>query len=419
VPSTLAEKILASHAGVKEAHPGDILIVPVSLIMTNEVSGSLAIQEFLRIGVKNVFDPKRIIMVPDHNAPSRNVASAELIKQVREFCREQGILFPDVGRMGIEHVLIPELGLVLPGDIAIGGDSHTIAWGALGAFATGMGSTDIAAAMATGDTFLKVPPTIRIVYRGKARKWVMGKDFILHMLGNIGVDGATYSAIEFTGEAIDNLSMEGRFTMALMAVEAGAKAGLFRVDDKTENFIRPRATRAYRAFEPDPDAHYERTIEFDVSNLEPLVALPHSPANGKPISEIGNVKVDQVIIGCCTNGRLEDLQVAAGILKGRKVHPQIRCIVIPATQEIYLNALRAGFIETFIRAEAAVSTPTCGPCVGCHMGIIADGERCLATTNRNFVGRMGGTKSEIFLSNPAVAAASAVMGRIGSPEELD
>lgn len=415
---TYAEKLLAAVAGRESVSPGDILTVPVDLIMTNEPSGILAIREFQKIGAKKVFDPTKIIMLPDHNNPAKDIASAEQTKQVREFCRQQRIMFPEVGRMGIEHVLIPELGLVLPGDMALGADSHTVAWGALGAFATGVGSTDAAAAMATGETWLKVPPSIKIVYHGTPAKWVMGKDLILHTISNIGVDGATYSAIEFVGEAIDALSLDSRFTMALMSVEAGAKAGLFKVDEKTLNFIKPRAKRSYNVYTPDEDAHYEKVIEYDVSTLEPQVAFPHLPSNTRPIGQVGKVELDQVLIGFCTNGRMEDLQVAARILKGRKVHPRVRCLIFPATQQIYLQALTEGLIETFVRAEAAVSMPTCGPCVGGHTGIIADGERCLATTNRNFVGRMGGMKSEIYLSNPAIAAASAVAGRIASPEEI-
>lgn len=415
---TFSEKILASHVRQKKVIPGDLINVPVDFIMSNEVSGQLALREFRRIGVDKVFDPKKIIMMPDHNSPSKDIASAEQAKEVRDFCHEQGIQFLEVGRMGIEHVVVPELGLVVAGDLVIGADSHTIAWGALGAFATGMGSTDVAVAMATGETWLKVPPTIKIAYRGSLGKWVGGKDLILHTLTDIGADGAVYSAIEFVGEAIDALSMDGRFTMAIMSVEAGAKAALFRVDGKTLDYMKARAKHPYTVYEPDVDAQYVQVIEYDVSTLEPQVAFPHSPANARPMSRVGDIEINQVLIGCCTNGRLEDLRIAAQILKGKKVHPRVRCIVIPGSQEVYLGALTEGLIETFIRAEAAVSTPTCGPCVGGHMGILADGERCLSTTNRNFVGRMGGMKSEIYLANPAVAAASAVAGRIASPDEI-
>jgi 3-isopropylmalate/(R)-2-methylmalate dehydratase large subunit len=320
--------------------------------------------------------------------------------------------------MGIEHVLLPEKGLVLPGDVVIGADSHTCTYGALGAFATGMGSTDIAAAMATGDIWMKVPPTILFIYQGRLGKWVGGKDLILSTIGDIGVDGALYSAMEFTGEAVDSLSMDGRFTMANMAIEAGAKAGIFHVDDKTLDYIKPRAKRDYTVYEPDKDAKYARVIEYDVSNLEPQVALPHLPANTRPISQMGEIKIDQAVIGSCTNGRIKDLRIAAKILEDREINRGVRCIVIPGSQQVYLDALKEGLIETFIKAGAIVSTPTCGPCLGGHMGILAAGERCISTTNRNFVGRMGSPKSEVYLSNPAVAAASAIAGRIVSPEEI-
>jgi 3-isopropylmalate/(R)-2-methylmalate dehydratase large subunit len=300
----------------------------------------------------------------------------------------------------------------------VGADSHTCTYGAIGAFATGMGSTDIAAAMATGDIWMKVPPTIKLIYHGELGNWVVGKDLILYTIGDIGVDGALYSAMEFTGDAIDALSMEGRFTMANMAIEAGAKAGLFRVDNKTQLYIKSRAKRDYLVYEADNNAEYARVIEYDASGIEPQISLPHSPANARPVSQVGNIEIDQAVIGSCTNGRIEDLRLAAHILKRRKVHPRVRCIVIPGTQQVYLDALNEGFIEIFIKAGAVVSTPTCGPCLGGHMGVLADGERCISTTNRNFVGRMGSTKSEVYLSNPAVAAASAVAGRIISPEDI-
>jgi len=308
--------------------------------------------------------------------------------------------------------------MVLPGDVVIGADSHTCTGGALGAFATGMGSTDIAAAMATGDIWMKVPPTLKFIYHGKLRKWVGGKDLILYTIGDIGVDGALYSAMEFSGPAIDSLSMDGRFTMANMAIEAGAKAGLFKVDDKTIDYVKPRARRAYKVYQPDSDAEYARVMEYDVAKIEPQVALPHSPANARPVSQVGDIEIDQVLIGSCTNGRLEDLEIAAGIIKGRKIHPGVRCIVIPGSQQVYLDALKEGLMEIFISAGAVVTTPTCGPCLGGHMGVLADGERCLSTTNRNFVGRMGSPESEVYLANPAVAAASAITGKITSPEEI-
>jgi 3-isopropylmalate/(R)-2-methylmalate dehydratase large subunit len=415
---TLTEKILAVHSDKKKVSPGEFINVRVDLILANDITAPIAIREFQRIGVDKVFDAKRVVMVPDHFIPGKDIASAEQAKLMREFCYEHGTLYFEVGQMGIEHVLLPEQGLVLPGEVAIGADSHTCTYGALGAFATGMGSTDIAAAMATGDIWMKVPPTIKLVYHGSLGEWVGGKDLILYTIGDIGVDGALYSAMEFTGEAIDDLSMDGRFTMANMAVEAGAKAGLFRVDNKTQLYIKSRAQRPYNVYEPDNDTEYSRVIEYDVSALEPHVALPHSPANVKPISRVGNIEIDQAVIGSCTNGRLEDLRIAAQILKGRKVHPRVRCIIIPGSQQVYLDALTQGPIEIFIGAGAVVSTPTCGPCLGGHMGVLADGERCISTTNRNFVGRMGSPKSEVYLSSPAVAAASAIMGRIASPEEV-
>jgi 3-isopropylmalate/(R)-2-methylmalate dehydratase large subunit len=337
---------------------------------------------------------------------------------MRDFCYQQGTIYFDVGQMGIEHALLPEQGLVLPGEVIIGADSHTCTYGALGAFATGMGSTDIAVAMATGDIWMKVPPTIKFVYHGKLGKWVGGKDLILYTIGQIGVDGALYSAMEFIGEAIDALPMDGRFTMANMAIEAGAKAGIFRVDKKTLDYVKSRATRKYMVYEPDKSASYAQVVEYDVSSLEPQVALPHLPSNARPVSKVGKIEIDQAVIGSCTNGRLEDLRLAARVLKGRKVHPRVRCIVIPGTQQIYLNALAEGLIEEFIKAGAAVSTPTCGPCLGGYMGVLAGGERCVSTTNRNFIGRMGSPKSEVFLANPAVAAASAILGRIASPDEI-
>ena len=414
---TLAEKILAAHTDRKKVSPGEFINVRVDLILANDITAPIAIKEFQRIGIDKVFDSNKVVMVPDHFMPNKDIASAEQAKVMRDFAREQGIIHFEVGQMGIEHVLLPEQGLVLPGDVVIGADSHTCTYGALGVFATGMGSTDIAAAMATGDIWMKVPPTIKLIYHGRLGKWVGGKDLILYTIGQIGVDGALYSAMEFTGEVIDGLSMDGRFTMANMAIEAGAKAGLFRVDDTTLDYIKPRAKRPYTVYEPDDD-EYSQIMECDVSSLEPQVALPHSPANTRPVSQVGNIEIDQAVIGSCTNGRLEDLRLAAQILKGKKVHPRVRCIIIPGSQQVYLDALTEGLIETFIRAGAVVSTPTCGPCLGGHMGVLADGERCISTTNRNFIGRMGSPKSEVYLSNPAIAAASAVSGRITSPEEI-
>ncbi|MFC1908414.1 3-isopropylmalate dehydratase large subunit [Chloroflexota bacterium] len=414
----LAEKILAAHADKEKVDPGEFINVRADLVMANDITAPIAIREFRRIGVDKVFNPTKIVMLADHFVPNKDIASAEQVKLMREFCREQGITFFEVGQMGIEHVLLPEQGLVLPGDVVLGADSHTCTYGALGAFATGMGSTDIAAAMATGDIWMKVPPTIKFVYQGSLGKWVGGKDLVLYTIGDIGVDGALYSAMEFTGDAVDSLSMDGRFTMANMAVEAGAKAGLFRVDNKTQLYIKSRAKRDYLVYESDNDAEYAQTIEYDVSSIEPQVSLPHSPANARPVSQLKNIEIDQAVIGSCTNGRLEDLRIAAGILKGKKVHPRVRCIIIPGSQQVYLDALIEEFAETFIRAGAVVSTPTCGPCLGGHMGVLAEGETCISTTNRNFVGRMGSPKSEVYLANPAVAAASAIMGRIAHPDEV-
>ncbi len=415
---TLAEKILAAHAGKARVTPGDLVNVRVDLVLANDITAPIAIKEFRRIGVGRVFDPQRVVMVPDHFTPNKDILSAEQAKVVREFALEQGLVYFEVGRMGIEHVLLPEQGLVLPGDVVIGADSHTCTYGALGAFSTGMGSTDIASAMASGEIWMKVPTTIRFIYRGRLPQWVGGKDLILYTIGDIGVDGALYSAMEFAGEAVAMLSMDGRFTMANMAIEAGAKAGIFEVDDKTTEYVRGRARRSYKVYEPDRDADYHRVVEYDVSGLEPQVACPHTPANTKPVSEVGEVVIDQVVIGSCTNGRLEDLRIAAQVLRGRQVHPGVRCIVIPGTQSVYLEALREGLVEVFVDSGVAVSTPTCGPCLGGYMGVLAAGERCVSTTNRNFVGRMGSPESEVYLSSPAVAAASAVAGRIVSPVEV-
>jgi 3-isopropylmalate/(R)-2-methylmalate dehydratase large subunit len=414
----LAEKILAAHADKREVAPGEFINVRVDLIVSNDITAPIAIREFRRLGVSKVFDPSKIVMVPDHFVPNKDILSAEQARLMRDFCREHGIRYFEVGQMGIEHVLIPEQGLVLPGDCAIGADSHTCTYGAVGAFATGMGSTDIAAAMATGDIWMKVPPTIKFVYHGALGKWVGGKDLILYTIGDIGVDGALYAAMEFTGGAIDELSMDGRFTMANMAIEAGGKAGLFHVDNRTQLYIKSRAKRDYLVYEPDSDASYARVIEYDVSTIEPQVSMPHSPANARPVRQVGDVKIDQAVIGSCTNGRIEDLRLAAQIFKKHRVHPGVRCIIIPGTQQVYLDALAEGLIEIFIKAGAAVSTPTCGPCLGGHMGVLAEGERCVSTTNRNFVGRMGSAKSEVYLANPAVAAASAVAGRIAGPDEV-
>jgi len=415
---TIAEKILAAHSGRDKVSPGEFINVRVDLVLSNDITAPLAINEFHKLGVTKVFNPKKIVMVPDHFCPNKDILSAEQAKLMREFAKKYELTYFEVGRMGIEHVLLPEKGLVLPGDVVVGADSHTCTYGALSAFATGMGSTDIAVAMATGEIWMKVPKTILFIYNGRLRKWVGGKDLILHTINKIGVDGALYSAMEFIGESITNLSMDGRFTMANMAIEAGGKVGIFRVDDKTLKYIEARAKRSYQVYDSDGDAEYSKVIEYDVSEIEPQIAFPHLPSNVKPISQVGEIAIDQVVIGSCTNGRLDDLRLAAQVLNARRVHPNLRCIVIPGSQQVYLDAIHEGLIETFIKAGSVVSTPTCGPCLGGYMGVLASGERCVSTTNRNFIGRMGSPKSEVYLANPAIAAASAVLGRIGSPEEI-
>ena len=415
---TLSERILAAHCGKASVSPGDFLSVRTDLVLSNDITAPIAIREFERLGVPTVFDPKKIVMVPDHFCPNKDIQSAEQAKMMREFARKHKLVYFEVGEMGIEHVILPEKGLVLPGEIVVGADSHTCTYGALGAFATGMGSTDIAIAMATGEIWMKAPPTIKFMFHGKLGRWVGGKDLILYLIGDIGVDGALYSALEFHGEAVDKLGMDGRFTMSNMAIEAGGKAGLFHVDDKTRRYLKGRTSRKYTEYCSDPDAAYARVIEYDAAKIEPQVAFPHLPSNTKPISQVGEIGIDQVVIGSCTNGRIDDLRLAASILKGRKVDPHLRCIILPGSQQVYLDALKEGLIEIFIRAGAAVSTPTCGPCLGGYMGILAAGERCVSTTNRNFVGRMGHVKSEVYLANPAVAAASAIAGRIAAPQEI-
>ncbi|NLW07636.1 MAG: 3-isopropylmalate dehydratase large subunit [Clostridia bacterium] len=415
---TITEKILAAHAGLEQVEPGQLVNARIDLALGNDITAPLAIKEFRKLGVK-VFDPERIALVPDHFTPAKDIKSAEQAKLLRDFAREQKISnYFEVGRMGIEHCLLPEQGLVGPGDLVIGADSHTCTYGALGAVATGIGSTDLAAAMATGECWFRVPETILLRYHGQLQPYVGGKDLIIYTIGQIGVDGARYMAMEFTGEAIAALSMDGRFTMANMAIEAGAKNGIFPVDAKTLAYIEGRLQRDYRVFQSDADATYAEIIDIDASSIEPQVALPHLPENARSVRELGEIKIDQVVIGSCTNGRLEDLRQAAAILKGRQVHPEIRAIIIPGTQQIYREALDEGLIQIFIDAGAAVSTPTCGPCLGGHMGILAKGERAVATTNRNFVGRMGHPESEVYLAGPAVAAASAIKGRIAAPEEV-
>lgn len=416
---TIAEKILAAHAGLDAVEPGQLINAKVDIALANDVTAPVAIREFEKIGADKVFDKDRVVLVPDHFTPNKDLKSAELAKIVREFAfRHEITNYFEVGRMGIEHCLLPEQGIITSGDLVIGADSHTCTYGALGAFATGMGSTDLAAAWATGEAWFKVPPTIKFVYRGQLPPWVGGKDLILYTIGQIGVDGALYKVMEFTGEAIENLSMDGRFTMSNMAIEAGGKAGIVPPDEITRAYLEGRSKRPPRFYTSDPDAQYEKVYEFDVSKLEPQVAFPHLPENTRPISQVGDVPIHQVVIGSCTNGRIEDLRLAAKVFEGRKVHPKVRAIVFPGTQQIYLDAIKEGLVQTFVEAGVAVSTPTCGPCLGGHMGILAAGERAVATTNRNFVGRMGHPQSEVYLANPAVAAASAVAGRIAGPEEL-
>jgi 3-isopropylmalate/(R)-2-methylmalate dehydratase large subunit len=416
---TTVEKILAKHAGLDSVTPGQLIEAQVDLVLANDITAPIAIREFREAGAKKVFDREKIVLVPDHFTPNKDIASAEQCRILREFAAEQNLKYYfEIGDMGIEHALLPEKGLVVPGDIVIGADSHTCTYGALGAFATGVGSTDAAAAMITGTAWFKIPETIKFVFTGKLQPWVSGKDLILYTIGDIGVEGARYKAMEFCGEAIDDLSLEGRLTMANMAIEAGGKCGIFHPDIKTLEYVRARSSRQFTVYESDPDAHYAGMREYDVSRIEPQVSFPHSPANTRPISRVGTVPINQSVIGSCTNGRIEDLRVAARVLKGKKAAPGVRLIIIPATQAIYKQALQEGLLEIFLEARAAVSTPTCGPCLGGHMGILAKGETAIATTNRNFIGRMGHPESNVYLANPAIAAASAVLGRIGSPEEL-
>ena len=417
---TMTQKILAVHAGLDCVKAGDLIEAKLDLVLGNDVTTPVAIDVFDKAGFTRVFDKDRIAIVLDHYTPCKDIKSAQLCKTARDFARRFDIThFYDVGQVGIEHALLPEKGIVGPGELIIGADSHTCTYGALGAFSTGVGSTDMAAGMAAGENWFKVPSAIQVVLTGKLRPWVSGKDVILHLIGSIGVDGALYKSLEFTGEGVSELTMDDRFTIANMAIEAGAKNGILPVDEKTIAYITGRVNRPWTAYEADPDAEYERVVEIDLSTLESTVALPHLPSNTRTVREVAGMHIDQVVIGSCTNGRISDLRVAAQILKGRKVAEGVRCIVIPATQEIYMQCLTEGLTQTFIEAGCAVSTPTCGPCLGGHMGCMCEGERAVTTTNRNFVGRMGHVKSEVVLASPAVAAASAVKGCIASPEELD
>ena len=416
---TVSQKILAAHAGKEFVAPGELINCKLDVVLGNDVTAPVAIAEFEKLGMDQVFDKEKIVLVPDHFTPNKDIKSAEQSKIMRDFARKLGVKhYFEIGCMGIEHCLLPEQGLVLPGDLIIGADSHTCTYGALGAFATGVGSTDMAAGMATGEAWFKVPESIKFIYYGEMPRWLSGKDLILHTIGDIGVDGARYMSMEFTGEVISKLSIDNRFTMANMAIEAGGKNGIIAADDITREYVQKRAKRPYTIYQSDPDADYFEIREYDVSKMEPVIAFPHLPENTRPVSKATGVSLDQVVIGSCTNGRLEDLQIAASLLKGKNVHPEIRLLVFPGTQQIYLDALRRGYIETFIEAGAVVSTPTCGPCLGGHMGILAKGEKALATTNRNFVGRMGHPESEVYLASPAVAAASAIKGRITAPWEV-
>lgn len=419
MPMTIAEKILAAHSGQDSVRPGQLVNAKVDIVLGNDITAPIAIEEFRKIGVSKVFDKDRVVLVPDHSVPNKDIKSAELCKFMREFAIEQGLSnYFEVGRMGVEHALLPELGLVVPGDIVIGADSHTCTYGALGALATGVGSTDMAAGMATGEAWFKVPETIKFVYNGELPRWIGGKDLILFTIGEIGVDGALYKSMEFSGPVISALSMDGRFTMSNMAIEAGGKCGIIAADVVTLAYLNDRAQRSFTVFEADADAEYEKVIEFDISGLKPQVAFPHLPSNVRPVSEAKGIKIDQVVVGSCTNGRIEDLRVAAEIINGHKVAPHVRMIVIPATQAIYKQALAEGLIDIFIDAQAAVSTPTCGPCLGGHMGVLAKDEKAVSTTNRNFVGRMGHPQSEVYLAGPAVAAASAITGEISGPGDI-
>lgn len=416
---TVTEKILAKHAGLDFVVPGQLIECPVDLVLGNDITAPPAIKEFEKIGGP-VFDKEKIALVPDHFVPNKDIKSAQMVKTVRDFAKKHEIKhFFETGRMGIEHVILPEMGLVAPGEIIIGADSHTCTYGAVGAFATGVGSTDMGAAMATGKTWFKVPSSIKVELTGSLPKWVCGKDVVLTLIGQIGVDGARYESLEFCGEGVASLSMTDRLTIANMAIEAGAKNGIFPVDQIALDYLNGRTSKAYTPVAADEGATYSRTVTIDLSSLTPVVAFPHLPENVKPVAEGKDIKIDQVVIGSCTNGRIEDLAQAAEILKGQSVHPEVRAIVIPGSQQVYLEAMSKGYIETFIQAGAVVSTPTCGPCLGGYMGILAAGEKAVATTNRNFRGRMGHIDSEVYLAGPAVAAASAVLGRIAAPWEVE
>lgn len=419
-PMTMAEKILAAHAGLEEVVPGQLIECNLDLVLSNDVTAPIAIKEFKKIGVEKVFDPTKIALVPDHYVPNKDIKSAEQAKMTRDFAREQGIThYYEVGCMGVEHALLPEQGVVGAGDLIIGADSHTCTYGALGAFSTGVGSTDAAVGYATGKAWFKVPESLLFNVEGELRPGVTGKDIILHIIGMIGVDGALYQAMEFRGSAIEGLTMDERLSISNMAIEAGGKAGLIPVDDVTRKYMDGRTERPYTEYHSDPDAVYAKVYNIDAQDIVPTVAFPHLPSNTRPASEARNIVIQQSVIGSCTNGRIEDMRQAAAVLKGHKVHRDVRCIIIPATQQVYRQCIKEGLMDIFLDANCAVSTPTCGPCLGGYMGILAAGERSIATTNRNFVGRMGDPTSEVYLSSPAVAAASAVLGHIGLPDDLD
>ncbi len=419
MPMTITEKILAKHCGKAEVKEGEFIEVDIDVLLGNDITAPLAIKKFWEWGGKRVFDSQKIVLVLDHFTPNKDIRAAQQSLFLRKFAKEQGIAnYFEGGRVGIEHILLPEKGLVLPGDLVIGADSHTCTAGAVGAFACGVGSTDLAAAMLIGRVWLKVPSTIRFVYRGELKKWVTAKDLILYTIGDIGVEGASYKSMEFGGEVISRMSMAGRLTMCNMAVEAGAKNGIIEPDEITLDYIRRRSKREYYPYSSDPEAEYREVKEYEVSQLEPQVAFPSLPCNTKGISQIGKIQVDQVVIGSCTNGHFQDLKIAAELLKGKKIHSEVRLIVIPATPSIYLEALKKGLLQVFSEAGAVISPPTCGPCLGGHMGVLGEGEVAVSTTNRNFVGRMGHLKSKVYLAGPAVAAASAIKGRIASPEEV-
>ena len=420
---TITEKILADHAGRKEVRPGDLITAKIDLAMANDVTAPLAIKILEKYGIDRVFDPDRIALVLSHFVPAKDIKSADQAKIVRDFAKKHRIKWFFEEGEGIEHTILPEEGIVVPGDLVVGADSHTCTYGGIGAFATGVGSTDIAYAMATGEIWLRVPESMKFIFYGKLKPWVTGKDLILHTIGQIGVDGALYRAMEFEGETIRDLSIDQRLTITNMAIEAGGKSGIVAPDEKTIEYVKKRAKKDWKVYHSDPDAEYHSVYEWNASEIEPLVAWPYLPSNVHPVSESTHISIDQAFIGSCTNGRLEDLKIAAKVFEaalkqGKKVHPYVRCIVIPASKKVYMQALRDGLIDVFMEAGCVVSTSTCGPCLGGHMGVLAEGERCISTSNRNFPGRMGHPKAEAYLANPAVVAASAVMGRIAHPEEV-